>query len=155
MSKISIPKDNLTIKGKTGALIAEFGYWEKKPAIVLKAKVPRESNAKKRYLIRMDDIWLYSEDHYAPVHDGMPKTYESFMLHKCLDLYELFDLGTPGSRQLAEVAWLIQDSIGALLEMPPYEERKVPVGEAEMTIRPLDGSEPQTIKSEVYDDLAE
>jgi hypothetical protein len=56
------------------------------------------------------------------------------MMAKCLDLFELFDLGVPTSRQLAEVAWLIQDSIDRLKDMPPYHEPKKAVAEAKMTI---------------------
>ena len=56
------------------------------------------------------------------------------MFAKCLELYDLFDLGTPNSRQLAELTWLIQDSIDRLVDMPPYHKRKKVVGEASMTI---------------------
>jgi hypothetical protein len=34
----------------------------------------------------------------------------------------LFDLGTPDARQLAEVAWLIEDAIDSLINMPPQGE---------------------------------
>ena len=118
----------------TGELAAEIGYWDQQPAIILKAKHPRAGNKDKRYIIRLNDVWIYSEDHYEQLSKRMPPTYESFMLHKCLDLYELFDLGTPSSRQLAEVAWLIQDSIDQMMKLPPYEKRKKVVGEAEATI---------------------
>jgi hypothetical protein len=53
---------------------------------------------------------------------------------KCLDLFELFDLGTPTPRQLAQVAWLIEDSIDRLKDMPPYHKPKKVVGEAQITI---------------------
>jgi hypothetical protein len=117
-----------------GDLVAEVGYWDKKPAIILKAKRPREANRLTRYIIIMEQIWIYSEDHYEKLHPGMPETYESFMLHKCFDLYELFDLGLPDSRKMAQVAWLIQDSIDQLLKVPPYKQRKKVLGEAELTI---------------------
>jgi len=128
----------------TGQIAAELGYWEKKPAILLKAATPRSANKDKRYILMLDQIWMYSDDHYEQVTPEMPKTFESFMMHKCLDLYELFDLGTPNSRQLAETAWLIQDSIEALKDMPPKEiKKKKVIGEAEMTI------EGDTVKAEV------
>lgn len=117
-----------------GELVAEIGYWEKKPAIILKARRPRASNRDKRYVIMLDQIWIYSEDHYDKLHAGMPETYESYMLHKCFDLYELFDLGIPDSRKMAQVAWLIQDSIDQLLKVPPYEQKERVLGEAELTI---------------------
>lgn len=117
-----------------GQLAAEIGYWDDKPAIVLKAKAPRGSNQDKRYIIKMDHVWIYSEDHYEQLNDEMPPTFESFMMHKCLDLYELFDLGTPSSRQLAEVAWLIQDSIDQMMKLPPHIPRKKVIGEAEANI---------------------
>jgi hypothetical protein len=118
-----------------GQIAAELGYWDRKPAIVLKASVPRSANKDKRYLIPLDQIWRYSEEHYEPFDASAPPTFEGFMMAKCLDLYELFDLGTPSSRQLGETAWLIQDSIDQLLKMPPEQqpERK-PVGEAKMII---------------------
>jgi hypothetical protein len=112
----------------------ELGYWEKKPAIILKASVPRSANKDKRYVILFDHIWQYTEDFYEPLDATMPKTFEGFMMAKALDLYELFDLGTPNSRQLAEVAWLIQDSIDQLKDMPPYHKQKKVVGEATMEI---------------------
>jgi len=120
--------------GDGGQIAAELGYWDKKPAIVLKAKRSRSANKDKRYLILLDQIWMYSEDHYEQLTKKMPPTYESFMLHKCLDLYELFDLGTPNTRQLAEVAWLIQDSIDQLMKLPPYEARRRVVAEAVASI---------------------
>jgi hypothetical protein len=115
-------------------IAADLGYWDKKLAIILKAAVPRSANKDKRYIILFDHIWQYTEDFYEQLHKDMPPTFEGFMLAKTLDLYELFDLGTPNSRQLAEVAWLIQDSIEQLKDLPPdFKEKKV-VGEAKMTI---------------------
>jgi len=100
----------------------EFGYWEKKPALILKPKVPRSGNKDKRYVIKLNHVWIYSEDHYEQLSSDMPPTYESFLMHKCLDLFELFDLGTPSSRQLGELAWMIEDAIDSLVKMPPYKE---------------------------------
>lgn len=152
MSDITVPGDTFQVSATTGQISAELGYWSKKPAIVLKAKKPRGSNKDKRYLIKLDHIWLYSEDHYEQVNSKMPKEFKDFMLAKCLDLYELFDLGTPTSRQLAETAWLIQDTIDQLMKMPPQETRRKPVGEATMKIQALDGSDPETFETEVFDD---
>lgn len=121
-------------KTGTGGIASEVGYWDDKPAIILKPKVPRSGNKGKRYLITMDQLWLYSEDHYEQLSSHMPPTFESFILHKTMDLYELFDLGIPTSRQLAEVAWLIQDSIDQMLHIPPLEKDKKVVGEAEAVI---------------------
>ena len=115
-------------------IAAKLGYWDKKPAIILKASVPRSANKDKRYTIFLDQIWLYSEDHYERIKEDMPPTFEDYMMAKCLDLYQLFDLGTPNSRQLAELAWLIQDSIDQLKDMPPWHKRKKVIGEASMTI---------------------
>ncbi len=104
-------------------ITTQFGYWEKKPALILKPRVPRSSNAGKRYLITLDQAWMYSEDHYEQVSPKMPPTYQEYIFAKALELYELFDLGsTPTTRQLAEVAWLIMDAIDSLVNMPPYEE---------------------------------
>ena len=125
-----------------GQIKAELGYWEKKPAIVLKASTPRSANRDKRYLIPLDHVWQFSEDHYEPFDSKMPKTFEGFILAKCLDLFELFDLGAPNTRQIAELAFLIEDSIDQLLKMPPEEPPKPKVvGDAKMTI---DGHEMET-----------
>jgi len=113
---------------------ADVSYWDEKPAIVLIAAVPRSGNSHIRYCIFLDVIWLYSQDHYEQVTPDLPATYEHYMFAKCLELYDLFDLGTPNSRQLAELTWLIQDSIDRLVDMPPYHKRKKVVGEASMTI---------------------
>jgi len=118
-----------------GQIAAELCYYDKKPAIALKPAVPRSANQDKRYIIMLDQIWTFSEDHYERLTEKMPRTFESFMMHKCLDLYELFDLGMPNSRQLAETAWLIQDAIEQLKNMPPAPiEKKKVIGEAKMTI---------------------
>lgn len=135
MSDVILSPDKvIEIVGKSGDLVAELGYWKKKPAICIKAKYPREGNHDKRYLIPLDQIWLFSEDHYEQVADHLPPDYESFMFAKGLDLYELFDLGVPDSRKLAEVAWLIQDSIDQLMKMPPPEVQRKVVGEATANI---------------------
>ena len=115
-------------------IAAKLGYWEKQPAIILTASVPRSANKDKRYVIFLNDIWRYSEDFYEQLTRQMPATFEGFIMAKCLDLFELFDLGTPTSRQLAEVAWLIEDSIDRLKDMPPYHKPKKALGEAQMTI---------------------
>jgi hypothetical protein len=115
-------------------ITAELGYWEKQPAAILMPAVPRQSNKDKRYIIFFNQIWKYSEEHYEQLSPQMPPTYESFMAHKALDLYELFDLGIPNSRQLAEVAWLIQDVIEDLKKLPPYSRRKKVIGEAKIVI---------------------
>ena len=117
-----------------GQIAAKLGYWGDKPAIALKAAVPRSANRDKRYMIFLDQIWLYSEDHYEQVTKDLPPTFEHYMMAKCLELYELFDLGMPNSRQLAELAWLIQDSIDQLLKMPPKPTEKKAVGEVDVTI---------------------
>ena len=115
-------------------IAAKLGYWEKQPAIILTASVPRSANKDKRYVIFLNDIWRYSEDFYERLTPEMPPTFEGFIMAKCLDLFELFDLGSPTSRQLAQVAWLIEDSIDRLKDMPPYHKPKKAVGEAKMTI---------------------
>ena len=74
----------------------------------------------------------------------MPRTFEGFMLAKTLDLYQLFDLGTPHPRQLAETAWLIQDAIDDLKNMPPYQDRKKFSGRSAITI---DGNK---LKAEIH-----
>jgi hypothetical protein len=122
-----------------GQIAAEFGYMDQKPVIRLKASSPRSANRDIRYIIHLDHIWRYSEQHYEPLDANAPKTFEGFMMAKCLDLYELFDLGAPSSRQMAETAWLIQDSIDKLLNMPPEPPtEKKAIGEAKMQI---DGSQ--------------
>ncbi len=125
-------------------IAAELGYWEKKPAIILKASVPRSANRDKRYVIMMDHIWQYTEDHYEPLDSKMPKTFQAFMLAKCLDLFELFDLGYPSSRHMAELVFLIEASIDDVVHMLPYREPETKqVAEASMTI---DG---KTVETEV------
>lgn len=128
----------------TGQIAADLVYYGEKPAIALRAATPRSANKDKRYALMLDHIWMFSEDHYEQVTPDMPRTFQSFMMHKCLDLFQLFDLGTPNSRQLAETVFLIQDAIEALKDMPPkpIKEKKV-IGEAEMTI------EGNTVKTEV------
>lgn len=122
-----------------GQIAAEFGYIDRKPVIRLKASSPRSANREIRYIIHIDHVWRYSEDHYEPLDAKEPKTFEGFMMAKALDLYELFDFGAPSSRQMAETAWLIQDSIEKLLSMPPEPPTQTEaIGEAKMQI---DGSQ--------------
>lgn len=111
-------------------IAAELGYYRNQPVICLKPRVERSSNKNKRYLVGMQQLHYWSEEHN--------ESFEAQLFNVGHQIYELFDLGTPNSRQLADVATAIQSRIDDLIKMPPDRPRRVTVGEA--TIK-ADGEE--------------
>jgi len=79
--------------------------------LVLAPKVPRTSNRNKRYVISHRDLWKFSEEENEKFHQ--------YMFLVCMNVHELFDLGIPSTRNMAELAELIQGGIEQLLDGIP------------------------------------
>jgi len=97
--------------------------------LVLAAKNRRTSNRNKRFTIQEKNLWMYSEEH----NEG----FAQFMVGICLHVWDLFDLGLPNTRQLAELAEVIQDGIVEMMDAVPDSKSKADsliVGEAEIII---------------------
>ena len=107
-------------------VVSELGYYNRQPVICLAPKVERTSNKGRRFLIGMDQLFEYSEDHNA--------TFEQHMMRICAKIMARFDLGEPNTRKMAEIAAVIQSRIDDLLQMPPMAPKMVPVAEATVLI---------------------
>jgi len=97
--------------------------------LVLAPKVPRTSNRNKRYVIYHSDLWKFSEEENDD--------FVSYMFRVCMDVHELFDLGIPSTRNMAELAELIQGGIEQLLDGIPDPDLpgdKTFVGEGEIIL---------------------
>ena len=90
----------------------------------------------------LDHVWMYSEDHYEQMSPEMPATYAIFIMQKSLELFELFDLGTPTSWQLAELAFMVQDAIDSLVNMPPYDRMQEMITAEEAKVKLSVNGEP-------------
>lgn len=103
-------------------ITSELGYWQRQPVICLAPKVERTSNKGKRFLIGIDQLWEYSEDHNA--------TFEQHMRRISQAVMERFDLGEPTIKKMAEIAAVIQSRIDDLIKMPPLLPEKKAVASA-------------------------
>lgn len=104
-------------------IATELGYYKRQPVIMVKPFYERRT--KNRYLISMGQLHEWSEDHN--------ETFEVHLYRVGHQIYELFDLGKPNSRKLAEIAFAIQSRIDDLIKMPPLVSEKKTVAEAEVT----------------------
>lgn len=144
-----------------GDLTRAFSYDQfNNPVMVIFKKQIKPSTAfsldKKKvegYLIDLNDIWMYSRDHYPATvrvfygYDakGVPQTgfenltYDQAMFAKCEELCHQFDLGVITSRKMAEIASMIEEGIDELVAMPPQREpEKHVIGEAKITVEDSD-----------------
>ena len=101
---------------------SELGYFQRQPVICLAPKVERTSNKGKRFLIGINQLFEYSEDHNA--------TFEQHMRRISQAVIERFDLGELTIRKMAEIAAVIQSRIDDLLKMPPLPSEKKAVASA-------------------------
>ena len=103
---------------------AELGYYDNQPVICLRPRVERTSNKGRAFLIGMNQLHEYSEDHN--------QSFEAHIFRICNKIYKIFDLGQPNTRKLAEIASLIQSRIDDLLKMPPMPSETRTVAEAKV-----------------------
>jgi len=97
--------------------------------LVLAPKNVRTSNRRKRFVIQEKNLWRYTKEHNPD--------FAQFMMGICLQVWDLFDLGIPNTRQLAELAEVIQDGIVEMMDAVPDSKSKADsliVGEAEIII---------------------
>jgi hypothetical protein len=101
---------------------SELGYFDRQPVICLAPKVERTSNKGKRFLIGMNQLYEYSEDHNA--------TFEQHMRRISQAIIERFDLGELTIKKMADIAAVIQSRIDDLIKMPPLAPEKKAVASA-------------------------
>lgn len=112
---------------------------DEKPVLILRKKPKPSSVIKlerpgiKSFCIRMNDIWMYSEEHNTD--------FLKWMFDCTKFLCDLFDLGYPTSKKMAMLATVIQEGIDDLIKMPPPTQKIKVVGEAEYQIRAIHGEE--------------
>jgi len=93
-----------------------YGYCKGSPVMVLR---PAMRDNKKRFIIKLDDLWKYSDTHN--------ELFESFIINKVIQICGLFDITVPkGEHAFAQVmvsiSTVIMDGIDDLVKMPPYRE---------------------------------
>ena len=105
-------------------IASELGYYKGQPVIMVKPKHERRTN--NRYLVSMDQLHTWSEDHN--------ETFEEHLLRVGSQIHELFGLGEPNSRKLADIAFAIQSKIDDLLKMPPLVSEEKTVAQAKVEV---------------------
>jgi hypothetical protein len=91
-----------------------FGYFKEKPVMVLR---PAGRDNRKRFIIKLDDLWKYSDTHN--------EHFESFIINKILQICLLFDITVPKgekafAQMMSSISTVIMDGIDDLVKMPPY-----------------------------------
>ncbi len=94
---------------------------EDQPIMILRPKVPSTNGQPVSFVIRMCDLWKYSESHNP--------SFEKYMFHICTQIYTLFNLGVLTSKKMARIAWVIQDGIDSMLGARPPQRKQEVVGE--------------------------
>lgn len=86
------------------------------------------------FAVRFKDLWMFSEKHNP--------LFERNMKITCEQVFNLFDLGEPTPRKMAQLAWLIEDGIDEMIKLPPPPISREQVGEGTVTV----GSQKHNIK---------
>ena len=104
------------------AVIKRSIEWDKdgKPIMIL---APAMRDNRKRYVIGLNEIWKYSEDHNPQ--------FENFLANRCLQLCQLFNIDVPQSKHtfvqlMSKIEQVIMEGIDDLVKMPPNTPRNVP-----------------------------
>jgi len=78
------------------------------------------------FAIRLNDAWMFSEEHNP--------NFIQTMYGVCRFLCELWDLGLPTTRRMAELATIIQSALDDLLAAKPKPEITETIGEVKITV---------------------
>lgn len=103
----------------------------KKPTVTGTFKIERPGI--KSFAIRLQDIWMYSEEHNPD--------FEQYMFGCTAFLCDLFDLGLATPRKMAEIATVIQEGIDDLVKLPPPAQKITIIGECDYQIRAIHGEQ--------------
>ena len=92
-----------------------LGYYKGSPVMVLK---PAMRDNKKRFIIKLDDLWKYSDTHN--------EHFASFIANKIIQICGLFDIAVPKGEHafaqvMASISTVIMDGIDDLVKMAPYQ----------------------------------
>jgi hypothetical protein len=93
-----------------------MGYFQDMPAMILRS-AGRDN--KKRFVIKLDDIWKYSDTHNP--------LFEDFMANKVIQICMLFEIDVPKDKRafvqlMASVSDTIMGGIDELVSLKPYQE---------------------------------
>jgi len=93
-----------------------MGYYQGKPALFLAPVIRDNGN---RFIIKLDDIWKYSEDHN--------EHFEMFMAAQVAKICTLFGIQISEDRhffiqQMSRIADVIMEGIDELVAMQPRDE---------------------------------
>ena len=92
----------------------ELGYFKGSPVMIIR---PAGRDNRKRFMIKLDDLWKYSETHN--------ELFESFIANKVMQICKLFEIQIPTRKRqftqmMASIATTIMDGIDDLVKMPPF-----------------------------------
>jgi len=155
-------------------LMREIQYdTDGEPMLVLRRKrlfnstIILQPGTQQVYAIRLNDAWQFSEDHYPAMTDcllgfdrsGYPVMerrwlqFDQFMFFKTMELCEVFGLGEPTSRRMANIATLIQEGIDDLIKTKPQQKAMVSIGEIKLTESDLRGQGSRSFTKDLLIDL--
>jgi len=133
-------------------ILRSFTYDENEdPVMVLSKKVPPVHNRFRRtpkppsYAIRQVDAWKFSEEHN--------ELFIDYMFGCCNHLCGIFGLGLVTSQKMASMAAVIQEGIEDLIRMKPITHDSAVVGEAEITLTPLNGGAQQKFTTDLKEEV--
>ena len=92
----------------------ELGYFQQKPVMILRSA---GYDNKKRFIIKMDDLWKYSDTHNP--------LFQDFIANKVIQICGLLEIQVSTrprqfAQMMASIATVIMDGIDDLVAMPPY-----------------------------------
>jgi hypothetical protein len=94
----------------------ESGYYKGKPVMILR---PAKKDNGKRFIIKLDDLWKYSDTHNVQ--------FMGFMTGRVMQLCQLFEIDVPTHEQqfvqlMTSIADTIMGGIDDLVKMQPYQK---------------------------------
>lgn len=97
----------------------EFGYMKDKPVMILRKAYGKDN--KNRFVIKLDDIWKYSDTHN--------ELFESFFANKVIQICMLVGVDIPKGEKafvqlMSSISDTIMEGIDELVKMPPYVSGK-------------------------------
>lgn len=129
-----------------GQVIRELGRDEDGKAVMfLRPKVERTSNRGVNCIIPEEMLWQLTEE-------GNPENYEKTMMWVTENVFKILDLGEATTRNMAELASVIQEGINEVLFAKPIEQEMGSViGEGRMIETCKDTNHQDVYEFEVTD----
>lgn len=97
----------------------EAGYYKGKPVMIIR---PAGRDNRKRFIIKLDDLWKYSDTHNVQ--------FMGFMTARVMQLCQLFEIDVPTREQqfvqlMTSISDTIMSGIDDLVKMKPFRKEDV------------------------------